>query len=66
MLIIRLLRIPELGFLPSSGQRLGLLAPLRAVPPAQELRAGLVEIPSRVEIPSGRLPCSSIVPIVWW
>ena len=66
LLIIRLLRIPELGSLPPSGQRLGLLAPLCAVPPAQDLRAGLVEIPSRVEIPSGRLPRSGVVLIGWW
>ena len=66
VLTIRLLRIPRLGFLPPSGQRLGLLAPLCAVPPAQDLRAGPVKIPSRVGIPSGRLPCSGMVLIVWW
>lgn len=60
----RLLRIPELGFLSLSGQRLGLLAPLCAVPPAQDLGAGRVKIPSWVEIPSG--PWSGIVLIGWW
>jgi hypothetical protein len=60
VLIIGLLRIHKLGFLPPSGQGLGLLAPLCAVPPAQGL------LPDRVEIPSGRLPCSGIVPVVWW
>ena len=50
-----MLRIPELGFLP----------PLCAVPPAQDLRAGPVKIPTRVDVPSGRLPCSGIVLIGW-
>jgi hypothetical protein len=66
VLTIRLLRVPELGFLPRSGQRLGLLAPLCAVPPAQDLRAGPVKIPSLVGIPSGRLPCGGIVLTGWW
>jgi hypothetical protein len=65
VLTIRLLRKPELGFLPCSGQRLGLLAPLCAVPPAQDLRAGPVKIPSRVGIPSGRLPCGGMVLTGW-
>ena len=61
-----LLRIHNRGLRPPSGQGLGLLAPLCAVPPAQDLRAGPVKIPSRVGIPSRRLPCSGIVPVVWW
>jgi hypothetical protein len=60
VLTMRLLRIHRLGFLPPSGQGLGLLAPLCAIPPAQGL------LPDRVEVPSGRLPCSGIVPVIWW
>ena len=47
-----------LGFPRYSGQRLCLQAPLCAVPPAQGL------LLDRVEVPSGRLPCSGIVPVV--
>src|SRR6185312_4097693 len=59
-LVIRLLRIRRLGFLPRSGQGLGLLAPLCAVPPAQGL------LRDRVKVPSGRPRYSGIVPVVWW
>ena len=60
VLIMGLLRIPKLQFLPPSGQGLGLLAPLCAVPPAQGL------LPDRVEVPSGRLPCSGVASVIWW
>ena len=60
MLTMGPLRIHNRGFRPPSGQGLGLLAPLCAVPPAQGL------LPDRVEIPSGRLPCGGIVPVGWW
>src|SRR5580704_14165680 len=65
VLTVRLLRIYNRGFLPPSGQGLGLLAPLCAVPPAQDLMPGRVKVRSRVKVPSGRPPSSGIVPVTW-
>jgi hypothetical protein len=44
----------------------GFAGPIVRRPPAQDLGAGPVEIPSRVGIPSGRLPRSGIVLTGWW
>jgi hypothetical protein len=60
LLTIRLLRIPEPGFLPPSGQRLRMQAPLPAIPPARCRKS------SRIQVPAWRRSCGYFSLVFGW